>query len=34
MAAANGATINPHPKRAASSIEGLENEPTKVGIGL
>jgi len=28
IAAANGATISPQPNRAASSIEGFENEPT------
>jgi hypothetical protein len=33
MAAANGATISPQPNRAASSMDGFENEPTEVGIG-
>ena len=28
IAAANGATISPQPSRAASSIEGFENDAT------
>ena len=34
MAAANGATISPQPSRAASSIDGFENDADIGGQGL